>query len=141
MTSRLFILERVKKELDRQIASTKASNLSTSTTTLAPSLRDHNDEEEEEDDENTDYDNIVETTLLEDFKADPDKCAFSTINEKKCLTNVDVYNLLYNQSDLLKLSKTIDQQINKPDERICTSIDLSAFGAILSRSLCIRSSI
>jgi hypothetical protein len=48
-------------------------------------------------------------------------------NDEKCLTNEQVYNLLNNQIDLMKFSKPIEQQINKPNEQICTSIDLSSF--------------
>jgi len=57
----------------------------------------------------------------------PDSCAFlSNNNNDKCLTNAEVYKYLYNKSDLMKLSKSIEQQINKPNEQICTSIALSS---------------
>jgi hypothetical protein len=42
-----------------------------------------------------------------------------------CLTNRGVYGLLSNQSDLMKVSKTIEKQLNRPNEHMCTSIDLS----------------
>ncbi len=76
--------------------------------------------------EDEDYeDSIIESNLLEDLKTNPESCAFLSSNENKCLTNEQVYKLLNNQSDLIKFSKTIEQQINKPNEQMCTSIDLS----------------
>ena len=123
MTSRLFVLERVKKELDRQLTLAKSSNLLT--TTISPAYDDEN-EENVDDDEEEDTDDF-DVNFLEDLKADPDKCAFQSVNQQKCLTNSDVYRLLYNQSDLLKLSKAIENQIHPSNEAICTSIDLSSF--------------
>ncbi|UJR30169.1 hypothetical protein I4U23_017709 [Adineta vaga] len=115
LTSRLFVLERVKKELDKQIASAQLTNKTEVVTTI-----------EQDEDDDLDYDDsISESSLLEDLRNAPNACAFSTTTEDKCLTNKQVYSLLNNQSDLIKFSKVIEQQINKPHEQICTSIDLN----------------
>jgi len=124
LTSRLFVLERVKNELDKQIKIAKLLNKpNISTTTISPLLLLEDDEDEDPDYE----DNLTESYLLEDLKANPDSCAFLLNNEKNCLTNEQVYQLLNNRSDLMKFSKSIEQQIIKPTEQICTSIDLSSF--------------
>jgi len=124
LTSRLFVLERVKKELDKQIASAKSlskRNLSSTISTTISSLLN------EDEDEDLDYEDILtESNLIEDLKTNPDSCAYLSNNEDKCLTNEQVYKYLYNKSDLMKFSKSIEQQINKPNEQICTSIALSS---------------
>ena len=125
LTSRLFVLERVKKELEKQIATTKLlkkTNLTLTTTTPSSILS----EDEEEDDHDYD-DNLLESNFLEDLKINPTACAFLSNDETKCLTNEQVYGILNNRSDLMKLPKSIEQQINKPNEQTCTSIDLSSF--------------
>ena len=114
----------MKKELDRQLAATrllKKANLSF-TTTSSYLAKDEQEEEEE------DYeDSLLESTLLEDLKTDPTVCAFLSNDDGKCLTNEQVYHLINDRSDLMKFPKSIEQQINKPNEQVCTSIDLSAY--------------
>ncbi len=112
----------MKKELDKQIATAKLLNKTKIPLTTTSSLLLNDDEEEEDDD-----DNLIESNLLEDLKTNPDSCAFLPTNENKCLTNERVYQLLNNRSDLMKFSKSIEHQINKPNEQICTSIALSSF--------------
>jgi hypothetical protein len=122
LTSRLFVLERVKKELEKQIAANKLLNKNNLTTTTISSIVSDEDE-----DEDPDYDdNLLESNFLEDLKINPTSCAFLSNDDSKCLTNEQVYNLLNNRSDLMKLTKPIEQQINKPNERTCASIDLSS---------------
>jgi hypothetical protein len=127
LTSRLFVLERVKNELEKQLATAKLADKKkrpSTTTTLSSSILNKNDAE---DDEVLDYeDNLAESHLLEDLKSNPDSCAFLSSNEYKCLTNEQVYHLINNQSDLMKIPKPIEQQIHKPNEQMCTSIDLSS---------------
>jgi hypothetical protein len=125
LTSRLFVLEQVKKELDKQMAAAKLLNknniLSARTTTTSSLLL------KEEEDEDLDYDDhLIESNLLEDLQTNPDACAILSNNENQCLTNEQVYNLLKNRSDLMKFPKLIEQQIIKPNEQICTSIGLSS---------------
>ncbi|CAF3652461.1 unnamed protein product, partial [Rotaria sordida] len=122
LTSRLFVLERVKAELDKQIATTKVPDKKETSSSL-----NINKQEEVEEDEDLDYDdNINESYLLEDLRNGFDSCAFlSSSNQDKCLTNKQVYQSLNNKSDFIKFSKTIEQQINKPNEQMCTSIDLN----------------
>ncbi|CAF4102545.1 unnamed protein product [Rotaria socialis] len=119
LTSRLFVLERVKNELDKQIAAGKLldkKHFSSSSLNISKN----------EEDEDLDYDdNLTESYLLEDLRNSIDSCAFLSKNDHKCLTNQRVYQLLNNKSDLIKFSKTIEQQINKPNEQMCTSIDLN----------------
>ena len=116
----------MKKELERQIATAKLlqnKNISI-TTTIQSSFLPKQPLDEEEDD--LDYDeNLLESDFYEDFKLNSNACAFSSSNDQQCLTNVQVYQLINNQSDLLRLSKTIEQKIYKPNEQICTSIDLN----------------
>ncbi|CAF1203962.1 unnamed protein product, partial [Adineta ricciae] len=117
LTSRLFVLERVKKELDKQIAVAKQTN------NTKISLDTNQNEEEDED---LDYDDsISQSDLLKDLEASSDTCAFPSNTEEKCLTNKQVYNLLNNTSDPIRFGKAIEHQINKPHEQICTSIDLN----------------
>lgn len=95
----------------------KTKSLSTTTIPSSSLLLDYEDEEDE--------DNLSESNLLEDFKLNPNSCAFPSTNDDQCLTNEQVYHLLNNRSDLMEFSKTIDKKINNPNEQICTSIDLS----------------
>ncbi|CAF5200731.1 unnamed protein product, partial [Rotaria magnacalcarata] len=119
LTSRLFVLERVKNELDKQIA---AEKLLEKNKFSSPSLNINIVEE----DEDLDYDDhLMESYLLEDLRNSLDSCAFLSKTDRQCLTNQQVYQLLNNKSDLIKFSKTIEQQINKPNEQMCTSIDLN----------------
>ncbi|CAF4946392.1 unnamed protein product [Rotaria sp. Silwood1] len=121
LTSKLFVLERVKNELDKQMLAAKVVDNKKVSSSL-------NINKEEEEDEDADYDdNLNESYLLEDLRNSLDSCAFLSSDQNKCLTNKQVYELLHNQSDLIRFSKTIEQQMNKPHEQICTSIDLSSF--------------
>ncbi|CAF3558272.1 unnamed protein product [Rotaria sp. Silwood1] len=119
LTSKLFVLERVKNELDKQMLAAKVVDNKKVSSSL-------NINKEEEEDEDADYDdNLNESYLLEDLRNSLDSCAFLSSDQNKCLTNKQVYELLHNQSDLIRFSKTIEQQMNKPHEQICTSIDLN----------------
>lgn len=114
----------MKKELDRQLAEANfARERSISSSTLSSET--NVDEEEEEEDEDDEEDTIEESNLREDLVNKPDDCAFTSSYQKKCLSNQQVYHLLNNRSDLIKVSKSIQYQINKPNEQMCTSIDLS----------------
>ncbi|CAF0882361.1 unnamed protein product [Adineta steineri] len=123
LTSRLFVLERVKNELDKQIASAKITNKTKTSST--PSSNNNNNDDDDDDDDLDYEDNINESILLEDYKTNLNSCAFLSNNDDKCLTNEQVYKLLNNKSDLIKFSKIIEHQINKPNEQMCTSIDLN----------------
>ena len=84
------------------------------------------DNEGTEDEIDFDYDNIInKEDLLEDLKYNPNGCAFRSLSHKKCLTNQQVYGLLKNQSNFLQISATIEEQLHKPNEHMCTFIDLS----------------
>jgi hypothetical protein len=114
----------VKNELDQQIAAMQLIQKKKSApTTLLPLSNDETIDDDDDDDDDSDTLNVAH--LREDLINSLDACAFSSSNENKCLTNEQVYRLLNNQSDLIQFSKTIEQQLNKPDERMCTSIDLS----------------
>ena len=129
LTSRLFVLSHVKNEIERQLIEAKVIvNKDRVSSTVGPDSlsyvdpEDENDEDDEQDDGSFDV-----KTLREDFDANTNECAFSTTNSSRCLTNGDVFQLIDNRSDLMKVSKSIEQQIHKANEQICTSIDLSAF--------------
>lgn len=82
----------------------------------------------EDDDIESDYDETLsEPDLQEDLKSNPNGCAYGSPNQRNCITNQQVYNLLSNQTDFLKISKTIELQLQKPNEHMCTSIDLSMY--------------
>lgn len=116
----MFVLERVKIELEKQIAAAIALDKK------KPSSSISNINKDEQDDEDVDYDdNINESYFFEDLRNTFDQCAFESSTKTKCLTNRQVYKLLNNKSDLIKFSKVIEQQINNPNEQMCTSIDLS----------------
>lgn len=128
LTSRLFVLERVKKELDRQFEEAKLAQRkkNPSTTTISSSFVNANQNDYDDDEnENEDEEIINEFNFRKDLLDNLDSCAFTSINQKECLTNEQVYQLLNNQSDLVKFSKTIEYQLYKPDEQMCTTIDLS----------------
>jgi hypothetical protein len=110
-------LEQVKNEIDRQLAAARViskSNVSVSTPI---------EEEEEDDDDDDEQLNVA--SLLEDLTINSDQCAFPSTNEQRCLSNKQVYRLINNHSELIKVSRNIEQQLFKPHERMCTSIDLS----------------
>ncbi len=118
LTSRLFVLGNVKNELDKQLAAAKIINKSKpSSATKLPFT--------EEDEDDFDDDSINLTHLLEDLRNSPNECAFPSLSQNKCLSNKQVYELIKNQSDLMKISKAIEQKLHKPNEHMCTSIDLS----------------
>ncbi len=125
LTSRLFVLGNVKNELDKQLAAAKIINKSKllSATKLPVSSNQIDTQEDEED--FGDDDSINLTYLLEDLRNNPNDCAFPSLSQNKCLSNKQVYELIKNQSDLMKISKAIEQKLHKPNEHMCTSIDLS----------------
>lgn len=129
LTSRLFVLERVKKELERQIAATKLQNkrnLSSLTTTTTTTTFLGKQDAEDNDDDDSDYDdNFLESDFIDDLKSNANTCAFSSNNDQDCLSNTQVYRLIDNRSDFLRFSKQIEQKISKPNEQSCTSIDLN----------------
>ena len=126
MTSRLFVLEKVKNEVDRQLAAAKIINKSkVSVSTRSPLLADRSSEIDEEENER-DYDEQVTVgSLLEDLTINPDQCTFPSTDHHRCLSNRQVYQLINNHSELMKVSRTIEGQLYKPHEHMCTSIDLS----------------
>lgn len=123
----MFVLEKIKNELDKQLATARIINKSKlSSATNSPLIINQIDTENEEDDNDfeDDYD-LNLANLLEDLRYNPDECAFPSSRQNQCLTNKQVYKLLYNKSDLMKTSQTIERQLQKPNEHMCTSIDLS----------------
>lgn len=117
----------MKKELERQIAATKLqskANISSSTSTRSSFLSKPDDEDNDDDD--SDYeDTLLESDFYDDLKSNANTCAFSSSNDQQCLTNTQVYRLIDNRSDFLRFSKQIEQKISKPNEQVCTSIDLN----------------
>jgi hypothetical protein len=96
--------------------------------TKSPLIRNQIDQDEDEDEDDFDYaENLNIKNLLEDLNNNPDDCAFPSSFQNKCLTNGEVYGLLKNRSDLMKLPRTIEQQLYKPNEHMCTAIDLSMY--------------
>ena len=137
LTSRLFVLERVKNEIDRQMLVAKTSGKRPVSSTTIPSTP--NDDGLEEEDPDYD-DELSESNLRQDLTNDPTSCAFPTKSDSQCVTNEQTYRLLNNHSDLMKLPKNIEQQLKKPNEQMCTFIDLStlhvvtgAFGSVCSQ--------
>jgi hypothetical protein len=117
----------VKIELDKQLAAARIINKSQLLlATKLPLSRNQIDTEDDEDDFDHD-DTITMTNLLDDLAHSPNDCAFPSSTQTKCLTNNQVYRLIKNKSDLMKISKTIDKQLHKPNEHMCTSIDLSMY--------------
>lgn len=124
-------MEKIKQELDRQLAAARIINKNKLSS--IDNQFDHRkddrilpttDEEDEDDDYLSDED-LNPKYFIEDFQNNPDECAFPSSRQNQCLTNRDVFRLLNNRSDLLKTSRTIEQKLVKPDEPMCTSIDLS----------------
>ena len=81
--------------------------------------------DEDDTDDFDDEDPISMQNLLEDLWNGPDDCAFSSSSQSQCLSNRQVYALLSNRTDLMRTSKAIEKQLRKPDEHVCTSVDLS----------------
>ncbi|CAF0737563.1 unnamed protein product [Adineta steineri] len=127
LTSRLFVLEKIKNELDRQMAAarlTSKSNILSVTQQNISSNQFDNDDEEEDDDSDYDKPSSI-ATFLEDYKIYQNDCAFKSASQTKCLSNKQVSRLLKNRRDFMKISKTIEKQLHKPNEHMCTSIDLN----------------
>jgi hypothetical protein len=75
--------------------------------TKSPLIRNQIDQDEDEDEDDFDYaENLNIKNLLEDLNNNPDDCAFPSSFQNKCLTNGEVY---------------------KPNEHMCTAIDLSMY--------------
>jgi hypothetical protein len=129
-------LQEVKNELDQQLA---AANLIDNGRTARPTrsplpVNNKNnhvgggggDDDDEENEIDRNYEETLTVdSLLEDLTVSPDECAFPSINQNKCLTNRQVYRLINNRTDLMKVSRDIEQQLYKSNEQMCTSIDLS----------------
>jgi hypothetical protein len=128
---RLFVLEKIKNEVDRQLAAATIINKSKIFSGPKSPLLTNPEEEDEEDDNDFEYEDYLNlTNLLEDLTNNPNECAFPSSRQNQCLTNQQVYKLLHNKIDLMKTSKLIEQQLHKPNEQICTSIDLSMYQII-----------
>ncbi|CAF0835282.1 unnamed protein product [Rotaria sordida] len=134
LTSRLFVLEKIRNKLVEQLAAAKISNKSKISLTTKSSLlinqinKNHEEQEGEidDDDDDSDYDvPLNEIELKVDLVSNPNACAFVPSSRSQCLTNQQVYTLLHNTTDLMKISKTIEEQLYKPNEHMCTSIDLN----------------
>ena len=127
MTSRLFVLEQLKNELDKQLAAARIiSKSKNSASTASPYSRDEQHAGNDEDDDDFDYNSPADMmNLREDLKDNPNECAFLSSKQTTCLTNAQAYSLLKNRTDLLRISKTIKKKLHKPNEHVCTSIDLS----------------
>ena len=125
------MLAEVKNEIERQLIAAKVivnkHRASPSSTVASDSLSyvDPADDDEQDDERNGD-DPFDLKTLLDDFDANANECAFPAKNSTRCLTNERVFQLIDKRTDLMKLSKSIEQELHKPNERICSSIDLSA---------------
>lgn len=128
MTSRLFVLDQVKKQIEQQLIEAKVfatKNRHSSTSTDSPSYVDPDDENIDRDDDDDEENSIDFKSLFEEFNANSNECAFPSINSSQCLTNRHVYQFIDNQSDFMKISKKIEDELHKSNERMCTSIDLS----------------
>ncbi|CAF2450277.1 unnamed protein product [Rotaria sp. Silwood2] len=127
LTSRLYVLEKLKNKLDQQLATAKINNKSKiPLSTKSPlSSSPMNKKYEEEEDESDYDDNLNEIDLKLDLISNPNGCVFVSSSQNKCLTNQQVYSLLSNKTDLMKISKPIEEQLYKPNEHMCTSIDLN----------------
>ncbi|CAF2034049.1 unnamed protein product [Rotaria magnacalcarata] len=127
LTSRLFVLEKIKAKLDQQLATAKIINqgkesLSKSSPAFTNQI---NGKYQEDDDDFEDDDSLNQKDLEEDLRANPYGCAFQSLSQNQCLNNLEVYELLNNGTDFLKTSKVIQSQLYKPNEHMCTSIDLN----------------
>jgi hypothetical protein len=139
LTSRLFILDQMKNEIDRQMAMARTINKQKlSLSTRSPLLNRFVETDDEEQESERDYEeNLTVSSLLEDLINNPDGCAFPAVNQNRCLSNRQVYQLLDNHIELMKVSHKIEEQLYKPNEQMCTSIELSR--ATLDVSHLIRS--
>ena len=91
--------------------------------------------DDEQDEFDRDYEeNLTVKALVEDLAINRDGCAFPSINDHRCFSNKQVYGLMKNRSDLMKTSRSIEQQLYKPNEHMCTSIDLSKSSFVIGRS-------
>ena len=127
LTSRLFVFGKIKDEIDRQLEVARGFSKSrVVSSTKTPSLIDPIELNQDQIENDFDYeDDQSFSTLFEDLTHNPDGCVFSSKRQKKCFSNRQVYRLIDNRSDLMKISKNIQQQLYRPDEQMCTSIDLS----------------
>lgn len=109
-------------EVLRQLAAARViSQGKVSVSTRSPFLTD-----EIEDDTDREYDEqLTVAGLLEDLTINPDQCAFPSSSQQRCLSNKQVYQLINNHTELMKVSRNIEQQLFKPNEHMCTSIDLN----------------
>ncbi|CAF1439929.1 unnamed protein product, partial [Didymodactylos carnosus] len=123
LTSRLFVLERLHKELQGQMSKSNSETVETSTIRPIPPYDDD------------DYDDVVEendgTKLIENLKNDlvnnRQGCAYTTISGQKlssCLSNEQVFSLLKDEIDLFTLSRPIQQKLFN-SHQMCTSINLN----------------
>lgn len=135
LTSRLFVLEKLKQELDRQLAAARIINknkISSSINNKLP-LSVNNAYDDDDDDDYLSEEDLTPQNFLEDFTNNLDECAFPSSRQTRCLTNQQVFRLMNNRSDLLKTSRIIEQNLFKPNEQMCTSIDLSKTNAIIDK--------
>lgn len=124
----------MKKELDRQLLEAKLARLTriSSTSSVGPPPLEQIDDEGDDDE-----DMYNESDLQEDLINNADTCAFPSTSEEPCLSNKQVYHLLNNRSDLFQFAKGVEQQLKKPQEQMCTGIDLSTLN-ICRRELPLR---
>ncbi|CAF1168574.1 unnamed protein product [Adineta ricciae] len=127
LTSRLFVLEQLKNELDKQLAAARIISKSKNfASTASPYSRDEQHAGNDDDDDDFDYNSPADMmNLREDLRDNPNECAFLSSKQTTCLTNAQAYSLLKNRTDLLKISKAIKKELHKPNEHMCTSIDLN----------------
>ena len=129
------MLGKIKNELDRQMAAARIISKSKISQLTASSLANsyaHGDDEQDEFDR--DYEeNLTVKALLEDLTSNQDRCAFPSVNDNQCFSNKQVYGLVNNRSDLMKISRSIEQQLYKPNEQMCTSIHLSMSTVFIGR--------
>ncbi|MCC6581972.1 MAG: hypothetical protein IT440_16195, partial [Phycisphaeraceae bacterium] len=118
----------VKNEIEQQLIAAKVigNDHSVRSSTSSPqSLNFVDPIYDEGDDERDDDDSLDIQTFLDDFYANSNECAFPSKSSNQCLTNQRVYQLIRNQSDFIQISKSIEEQLHKPNEHMCTSIDLN----------------
>ena len=124
LTSRLFVLEKFKQELDRQLAAARIINKN-KISSINKLPNNQYDASGDDDDDYLSEEDLNPQNFIEDFVNNPDECAFPSSRQTRCLTNREVFRLMNNRSDLLKTSRTIERNLFKPNEQMCTSIDLS----------------
>lgn len=129
LTSRLFVLEKIRNEIFRQIETLRnLKNRNSGPTDSLPIDDVSNEFDDEEFESERDFEaNLTVNALLVDFRNAPNECFMRKGAQGKCVTNKKIYKMIDNRSDLMVLPREVEEKVLRRNGRMCTSIDLSEF--------------